>query len=204
MSFYLPLSLFLILSIIKSSRNHLFLLYILYNALTISQLTFSNFWSRSLFQMKTLEPIRNGNISSQKVMGFVLRTLYFLVRIFVLANKELFYLFPSYSRFTRVRMKTDCNFCPHYKRDGDLQENDSLSSYIRIKLCCLALVALCLFTSVEWSETLIFCFFHCSACPWWTGRSCFISHNVLPGHGWAQRHDHEETCLYFCQSQTSQ
>lgn len=82
-------------------------------------------------------------------MVFVLRTLYFLVRIFVLANKELFYLFPSYSRFTRVRMKTECNFCPHYKRDGDLQEKESLSSYIRIKLCCLALVALCLFISVE-------------------------------------------------------
>lgn len=82
-------------------------------------------------------------------MVFVLRTLYFLVRIFVLANKELFYLFPSYSRFTRVGMKTDCNFCPRCKRDRDLEEKDSLSSYIRIKLCCLALVSLCLFISVD-------------------------------------------------------
>lgn len=161
-----------------------------------------NFWSRSLFQMKPLEPIRNGNIFHKR-WRFLFWEHYFLVRIFVLVNKEIFYLFPSYSRFTRVRMKTDCNFCPHYKRDRDLEEKDTLSSYIRIKLCCLALVALCLFISVEWSETLIFCFFHCSACPWWTGQSCFISHNVLPGHGWAQRHDHEETCLYFCQSHTS-
>lgn len=46
-------------------------------------------------------------------------------------------------------MKTDCNFCPHYKRNRDLEGKDSLSSYIRIKLFCLALVDLRLFVSVE-------------------------------------------------------
>lgn len=46
-------------------------------------------------------------------------------------------------------MKADCNFCLHQNRDRDLEEKDSLSSFIRIKCCYLALVALCLFISVE-------------------------------------------------------
>lgn len=54
------------------------------------------------------------------------------------------------------------NFCPHYKRDRDLEEKDSLRSYIRIKLGCCSFVLIYIRGMIRDSPIL---FFHCSACP---------------------------------------
>jgi len=80
-------------------------------------------------------------------MVVVLRPIYSLVRISVLTNyrafSALFQLFQIYRSVNENRPQ----FLSSLRRDRDLEEKDSLSSFIKIKGCCL--VVLCLFTSVE-------------------------------------------------------
>lgn len=146
---------------------------------------------------------QNGNIFLQKVMVVVWRLLYLLVRIFVLTNNRAFFALFQLLEIYRCVNENRLQLLSSLQKRQRFKEKDSLSSFIRIKWCCLALADLWLFMFVEWSEMLIFVF------P--SGLHVLGEHDspsltltVFFQTMVVQRHDHEETCLYFFQSCTSQ